>query len=292
MRLIKSKTKPVADPKTPHRFEFEAIGTSWIIDFFNSNISESRLVILLDKIMTRIDRFDKAYSRFRDDSTVTKISKKPGKYALPDDASKLLDLYQKLYDITGGKVTPLIGNVISEAGYDAEYSLKKSKPTTPDEKPVLLDFGAAGKGYLVDIIVELLVAEGMLSFCVNAGGDLVYQTNGVDSVSVGLEHPSDHSLAVGVAKIYNQSICGSSGSRRKWAEYHHIIDPHTLESPQHVLATWVVADTALVADGLATALYFVDAETLHGFFDFEYAMLRADGTLSNSTNFPAEFFSK
>ena len=304
MPSIKSKTKLVADPRPLKRFEFEAIGTSWAIDIFEIS-SSSTIEALLDKVKSRIEEFDQTYSRFRSDSLVTQMSKQKGKYTLPKDSKKLLDIYKKLYDITGGKMTPLIGNVISDAGYDATYSLVPSELTTPMswsdamdfdypyltvKSPMILDFGAAGKGYLVDIVGELLFSHGVTSFGINAGGDIVYHSQPGQRLAVGLEHPLDHTLAVGVASILNQSICGSSGSRRQWADFHHIIDPDTLTSPDHILATWVVADTALIADGLATALYFTDAEILGRSFDFEYAMLMEDNSLNRSINFPAEFF--
>ena len=147
-------------------FEFEAIGTHWKIDIEN-DLSKEEEVVLLKKIIKRIGEFDVFYSRFREDSLVTKMSKKAGNYVLPPDADKMLSLYRKMFDITDGLVTPLIGQVLVDTGYDARYSLKEKTPTRPKSwdgviewksptislrEPVLLDFGAGGKGYLVDIV--------------------------------------------------------------------------------------------------------------------------------------------
>ena len=75
-----------------------------------------------------------------------------------------------------------------------------------------------------------------------------------------------------------------------WAQFHHIINPDTLASPRHILATWVVSDTTLLADGLATALFFTPPQNLRNHFDFEYAIVYADGHAEVSPQFPAELF--
>lgn len=281
--------------------DFEAIGTHWKIDL--GDVSSSQLRKLSGLIADRINEFDKDYSRFRHDSLVAKMSKQAGRYKLPDDAQPMLDFYKQLYDLSGGLVTPLIGDLLVAAGYDPDYSLKPKKLSRPARwedvlkydfpdleiaKPVVLDFGAAGKGYLVDIVRKILVDEGVETFVINAGGDIFCQ--GADKVQVALEHPDHPSLAVGVAQILNQSICGSAGNRRQWQGFHHVIDPEKLSSPEHIKALWVVADNAMVADGLTTLLYFVKPELLNAHFQFEYAIVNSDMSLNYSSAFPAEFF--
>lgn len=276
--------------------EFEAVGTHWRIT------SNSDLVGVNELINKRIDDFDKSYSRFRKDSLVTKIFQKPGVYTLPDDAKTLMDFYENLYKITGGLVTPLIGHTLELAGYDADYSLKPKQVGSPPawqkvlaydfpdistNEPVLLDFGAAGKGYLVDIVGELLRNNNIEDYCINAGGDiLVYG----QIQRIGLENPTNTDQAVGVVDIKNGALCGSAGNRRAWAGYHHIINPKTLTSPQDIKATWVRAKTAMLADGLATALYFTSPSKLRKHFQFEYAMIKGE-ELTASAGFNGEFFS-
>jgi FAD:protein FMN transferase len=296
---------------------FEAIGTVWNIEIFQM-LSADGTARLKAKVMRRVETFDKNYSRFRKDSLVTKMARHAGRYELPADARPLLGLYQSLYEHTAGAVTPLIGSTLSAAGYDAEYSLKPGKVSAPDswdealeynfptltlKKPSLLDFGAAGKGYLVDIISGLLADEGLERFCVNAGGDIVYRTSDGQKLEIALEHPSDPTRAIGIARIHNQSLCGSAGNRRVWGTqdsgkvggtdagtYHHIINPHTLASPRHIQALWVTAETGLLADGLTTALFFTDAVSLQKHYTFEYAIVWADDSLEYSAHFPATFF--
>ncbi len=282
---------------------FEAIGTRWTIDLY-SNISTSPNT-LWNTIDTRIEIFDKHYSRFRKDSLVTEMSQNSGTYMLPQDAQPLFDTYKTLYTLTNGMFTPLIGQTLVAAGYDAQYSLKPhilSKPPTWDEaliynyphlmlkQPALLDFGAGGKGYLVDIVSEILKEFGINHFCVDAGGDMYYHNPESTPITVGLEHPLNSKKIIGVAHIYNQSIAGSAGNRRTWAEFHHMINPQTLQSPKNILATWVVASNTLIADALTTALYFVPPQTLLETYQFEYVIMYSDHSVAYSQKFIGEIY--
>jgi thiamine biosynthesis lipoprotein len=284
---------------------FEAIGTHWSITIDDA-LPPKVECALFERIHKRIALFDKQYSRFREDSLVTVMSKKAGNYTLPEDAKSMMSLYRELYLITGGLLTPLVGKLISDAGYDASYSLQTKEMTKPDEwdvalsythpvlmvhTPTLLDFGAAGKGYLVDIVSALITEAGCTSFCVNAGGDIFVKSESGAGVPVALEHPDNSAEAIGVATISNQSICGSSGNRRAWGEFHHIINPKSLLSPKHIRAVWVVADSCMVADALATALFFVEPQALKPQFEFEYLIVWADYSAEYSTHFPGKLFS-
>lgn len=300
MPLKRSRSKPVRDLE---RLSFEAIGTWWSIEY--SPPTQLTASTIRSQILQRIEVFDYCYSRFRPDSWISKLSRNAGIYPMPDDAQPLFDFYQQLYRLSGGAFTPLIGQTLADAGYDAAYSLRQSKhlqtpPPWPDaldydfprlrlHAPALLDFGAAGKGYLVDIIGELLGGSGVDSFCVNAGGDILTHNFGPD-FKVGLEHPGAPGKIIGTLPLADQSLCGSSGNRRAWGKFHHIINPHTLQSPRRIAAVWVKADQALIADGLATALFFMPARDLATCYSFEYALLYSDLSLEHSTGFDADFF--
>jgi thiamine biosynthesis lipoprotein len=284
-------------------FNFQAIGTKWHIDIYKE-LDEAEKSDLFSKIKNRIDIFDKTYSRFRADSLVTKMSRESGTFTLPADAEAMFSLYRNLYLRTNGLVTPLIGNLISDAGYDAEYSLKQKKklekppawdeaieykhPTLLIKKPVLLDFGAAGKGYLVDLIGKVLEENGISEYCIDAGGDILHK--GTTPIRIGLEDPEDTKKVVGVNILANGSICGSAGNRRKWGDFTHIINPKTLASPTNIVAVWVVADTALLADALVTCLFFVPASKLSVAYKFEYVIVYSDRSLEKSANFQGEIF--
>lgn len=285
-------------------FDFEAIGTRWRIDI-DEEVDDGTKEHLLRLVLDRIAAFDKAYSRFRDDSLVAEMARRAGTYQLPADAEPMITLYKHLYELTDGAMTPLVGQLLSDAGYDARYSLTpgilKTPPRWEDaldydfpkltlKRPTLLDFGAIGKGYLIDIVGGVLAEAGVRSCCVDAGGDILYRSSEGRPLRVGLEDPQDLGKVIGAAEISGGSLCGSAGNRRKWDRFHHIMDPRTLESPRHLAAVWTVAKTAMKADALATALYFTSPEALSRYYDFEYLLMFPDRTVKGSPRFPAELF--
>jgi thiamine biosynthesis lipoprotein len=283
--------------------QFEAIGTTWKIDASKD---------VLGVIKECIAEFDKAYSRFRPDSLVSEMARNAGthpiEYQLPDDAKPMMQLYREMYDLTGGLMTPLVGQVLVDAGYDANYSLepKQSIPKAPAwddvmsydaarnvltmKKTAILDFGAIGKGYLIDIVAGLLRANGVTEYTVDAGGDIAHMSATGSALRIGLEDPSDATKALGVVEVKNQSVCGSAGNRRAWDRFHHIINPEKVESPRHIAGLWTVAETTMLADALSTALFFVGPEKLVAKYKFEFAIVFADRSAVVSKGFPGSLF--
>jgi thiamine biosynthesis lipoprotein len=279
---------------------FEAIGAPWRI-----STPEPLRESLVADISARIERFDFSYSRFRSDSLVTEIAGGPGSWELPADAAPLLSLYRTLYEATDGAVTPLVGRRLENLGLDRDYSLIPSPlpvevPAWDDamswdgvrlttRMPVLLDVGAAGKGYLVDLVAELLRDAGVADYVVDASGDLVQR--GDEPLRVALEHPSDPTLAIGVYELSNGALCASAPGRRAWGTgLHHILDGLTGEPTTRVAATWAMAPSGLLADGLATALFFAPGAALAGSFDFEYVRMFPDSRVEVSPKFQGELF--
>ena len=284
-------------------FTFDAIGTFWQIDVYDT-LSPDQEAALRTYIIDRIAAFDMVYSRFRADSLVTSMSLHTGVFTMPDDAERLMSLYYDLYLKTNGLFTPLVGNILSDAGYDATYTLVQNKPLVVPpsweetleykhplvtmKKPAMLDFGAAGKGYLVDLIGELIESEGYRSYCIDAGGDILHR--GDSPIRIGLENPTNIEQVIGIYPLANQSICGSAGNRRVWGNFTHIINPHTLTSPRTIAAVWVIADTALLADALATCLFFVSPDILNATYQYEYLIVYEDMSIATSEKYTGEIF--
>jgi thiamine biosynthesis lipoprotein len=286
------------------KLEIEGIGSRWIIQIFDE-IDSGWLSDIKLKIEICIEKFDKNYSRFRKDSLIYRMSKSSGIFDLPDDAKPMFDLYQKLNLITSGLFTPLIGRVMEESGYDANYSLVSKKINTLprwDEVlsynfssiemkiPFTLDLGGIGKGYLIDIVSNILKLNSIQNYSVYAGGDLIFKTNQSRKLKVGLENPENIKQVIGAVEIKNKSICGSAGNRRKWGKYHHIINPKTKSSNWDILATWVIAEEAIIADAMATSLFLVEPAKLIRDFDFEYLILNNDFSVNKSAGFNVELF--
>ena len=280
--------------------EFEAIGTDWRVE-----TAEPLGVDVAAAVAHRIETFDRTWSRFRADSLVTRIAATPGTWTFPPDAPALFALYRELYEATDGAVNPLVGRSLERLGYDAAYSLRPSGAAAPapawDDAiswngaslatiaPVVLDVGAAGKGYLVDLVSDVLRAHDVDDFVVDASGDIVH--SGIGETRIALEHPLDSSKAIGVVTLSNGALCASASNRRAWGTgLHHVVDATTGLPTSSVIATWVVAPTGLVADGLATGMFFAPAERFAALGDFQWARMFSTGRVEHSAQFDGELF--
>lgn len=278
---------------------FSGIGTEWRLDTSTPPISST-----LSKIKSRIEKFDRTYSRFRSDSLVRKLASTPGIYAFPPDAAHIIDFYRCLYDVTDGRFTPLIGSMLEHAGYDPTYSFRQ-RPQVPlpswneamqwqgrevtTRQPIVLDIGAAGKGYLVDIVSTILDESGIDEYVIDASGDLRHK--GTSENRVGFEHPLDSERAIGMIDVKNASLCASASNRRRWGQgMHHIFDPHAKQPVKNVIATWVIAKECMIADGVATALFFTSPEKLMEQFSFEYVRMYQNNTVDYSAALDGAMF--
>lgn len=276
-----------------HNYTFEAIGTRWVIATSKAVTAGEKLAI--NEI---IKQFDATYSRFRDDSLVSRIARdSPGRFRFPTSIQALFGLYEELANATKGKVSPFVGHSLEQLGYDATYSLQPKEPIAAPSmhdaatlnstelttsQPVLLDIGAVGKGYLVDRIAEYLRAQGH-TYVVDGGGDMNVKSDTTEII--GLEHPLDPLQVIGTVKLQKGCLCGSAINRRAWGEgLHHIIDATTGKPYSgDIVATWAIADSAAVADGLTTGLFFAEPSDLTKQFGrFTYVIMKKDGTVQHN----------
>ncbi len=268
-----------------------ALGTGLIITVQQSIKTATRTAIL-----SFISEYESTLSRFLDDSLVSRIAQESlsahgGHFDFPDYAADLFDIYDALFIATQGTVDPLIGEDLIRLGYNSQYSFTLSdvdKPRTISPahhwgtdithdgstlittRPVHLDFGAVGKGFLVDLLAEMLHNAGIWDFTIDAGGDIYvgtnrhnYQEQAEPAASshtshtsrvarIGLEDPHNTHNAIGIAEFDEGSLCSSAPSRRKWTVYekleeteatikksvHHLLDAHTGKPTQYTAATW------------------------------------------------------
>ncbi|MBY3217652.1 FAD:protein FMN transferase [Rhizobium laguerreae] len=288
------------------KFDFDSIGTHWQIETA-APLQEP----IRRQLLAEIGEFDRIFSRFRSDSLVAGMaaSLDGGRFRFPGWAASLFDLYDRLFIATAGAVDPLVGRDLELLGYDGSYSLRPDPLAIAEyskerrawnldvrrlglelvtRRSVVLDIGAAGKGFLVDRLGQTLRGHGLEEFVVDGGGDMIHA--GPDILRVGLEHPHDTQLMIGVANLRGRALCASAVNRRAWAEFHHILDARTGVPTQDVIATWAVTDNAAIADVLATALFFTSAKALSEQFEFSSVRMLANGRVEVSPNFDGEVF--
>lgn len=256
-----------------HSFPFQGIGTHWKVLYFLPKEKFDRADwknTLEQEIVQTVETFDRRYSRFRKESLVWEIALSQKKYhTLSDEFRDILTFGARLKTMTNGRFNPAVGLVLEHLGYDSEYSFQPKESAerialeweltdqqlyTPH--PVLLDFGAWGKGYLIDKIARLLEANGLQHFLVDGGGD-VYASQKPDGSGwrVPLAHPINPDQAFAVVELKDSALACSGSTLRNFGMYHHLIDPTSRQSLNHFLGVYTQAQSATLADGAATAIF-------------------------------------
>ena len=132
--------------------------------------------------------------------------------------------------------------------------LRSANPT------VMLDFGAFGKGYGIDIAMGILRERGIRNAVINAGGDLrAIGQRGDRAWRVGIRDPFAEGVLAGVSVKGDESVFTSGNYERDYERdgkrIHHIIDPRTGYPARGTASATVIAQDAATADAAATALF-------------------------------------
>ena len=251
----------------PYVYAFpDALGTGLLVHTESVLDDEIR-----DRIGSFIHEYEVVLSRFRDDSIVGRMrtAAHGGTFDFPDWASGLFGLYDRLFAATDGATDPCVGEDLIRLGYDESYSftpapdaaehagaihgraiwsadVERHGTTLVTRGPVALDFGACGKGYLVDLLAGML-GDGAgrpqpIQYVIDAGGDLLVHTD--EPITIALEDPADPANAVGTVEISHGAFCASSPSRRHWSDaaghqLHHLLNAIDGLPVDDVAATWV-----------------------------------------------------
>lgn len=336
-----------------------ALGTGIII---SSSVPISQRVE--KRIRAFVDEYESVLSRFRADSLVSRMvrAEAGGDFEFPTWAEPLFVLYDEFYAATCGAFDACVGADLIALGYDnsvqfvpesagsaskdsdsvsgswsqyrralpvtwADISRDSGSATLRTNKPVQLDFGAAGKGYFVDLVTQIIKEElgdempADCDFLVNAGGDMrVCFARENSELKVALENPFDTTQAVGVVSIASGALCASSAVRRRWkvkdancladnAFESNLIATHLINAldgtpAQKLAASWtyVPAKTCdfptAYADTLATALFVSQENNLQKIVQTaraEFAVMlpnRTDCQVRATFDFPAHFFAE
>jgi len=154
-----------------------------------------------------------------------------------------------------------ISRVRAEIGFDA-LALDATDNTLRSQLPRQLDLSAVAKGYAVDRLAAILIEAGLSHFLVEVGGELVARGTKFEDVPwrVAIESPDPVNRGIFKALSLRDKAVATSGDYRNFFEsngqrYSHTLDPRTGSPVDHTtVSVTVLADTAMVADGWATAL--------------------------------------
>jgi thiamine biosynthesis lipoprotein len=180
---------------------------------------------------------------------------------------------------TRGAFDPTVGYTLQTRGFNREYStgqvvqmdIVSGGPVSfrdvcldPERKaitllrPLILDLGAVAKGLAIDMAARELGS--FPSFAINAGGDLYLGGLNPEGSpwSIGIRHPREDDALIDTVVVSNRAVCTSGDYERRTTgedRGHHIVDPRNGASADEVASVTVIAETAMLADALATAAF-------------------------------------
>ncbi len=131
---------------------------------------------------------------------------------------------------------------------------------------VQVDLGGIAKGYAVDRAIDALLALGIESAVVSAGGDSRILGNlGDRPRTIGIRHPRKKDDFIVMIPLEDTAISTSGDYERFFIDeqgrrVHHILDPSTGKSSGKVQSASVLADRAVDSDALSTTTFVLGVE--------------------------------
>ena len=290
---------------------------------FEAWSSTMRLVIADDRALRQatrhlcelLARVEKAASRFRPDSEISRANQQAGR---PYPASRLLvDLVGAALDAaadTDGLLDPTIGRALRDLGYDRDIGEVPADgpPVAPAAMrrcwrhvrldrgvglltvPVgsALDLGATAKAWTADRGAAELARRFDTNVYVELGGDIAVAGDRADGwcVTVAERAGSDGQLVL----LRSGGLATSTTTIRRWRrggqDFHHIVDPRTgapAAGPWRTAS--VFADSALAANTVSTAAIVRGDDAVGWLHERGLAarLVDQDGRVTTTTGWPA-----
>jgi thiamine biosynthesis lipoprotein len=264
---------------------FRAMGTDVTVIALGS----SATVKLLDAVEDLFARQEARFSRFKEDSELSRLNSGVRLRCSPD-MRYVLQHAAKWHQLTDGDFDPAVLPTLVSAGYGVSFeriaahqsSQTTARALTPESRHsfedinirdhrafeyiqlptgMQIDLSGIVKGWTVDRAAELLAP--LEDFVIDAGGDIYAHGDSPDGAGwyVGLEDPKNPELDHAYILLQNSAVATSGTYRRNWkspngTHAHHLIDPHTGEPTRSgVIAVSIAGPSTEVSEVYAkTAL--------------------------------------
>lgn len=262
-----------------------------------------------------LDRVDRAASRFRVDSELSRANAKAGR---PVPVSMLLvDLVEAALEAaadTDGLVDPTVGRAMTAIGYDRDIAEVIAAPTSSTATTVAagrwqqvqvrrdtglltvpvgasLDLGATAKAFVADLAAATLAARYDTAVYVELGGDVAVagDRRGGWTLNVAEREGGAGELIT----LLGGGITTSTTTVRRWQRagrpVHHIVDPRTGEpAAEYWRTVTVAADSALHANTASTGAIVLGREALDWLEKRNLAarLVATDGRVSVTSAWP------
>ncbi|MEK6732445.1 MAG: FAD:protein FMN transferase [Candidatus Omnitrophota bacterium] len=244
----------------------------------------------IDAAFKETKRIEKVFSKFDEDSEVSKINRLAGleKVNANEEVLSLIErsiYYSKIsdgaFDITVAPLMEIWGfvrkhqsipdrgaieNTLKSVGYhNIELNLGELSIRFLN-RGAKIDLGGIAKGYAADRAKDILVSHGIKNGLVNLGGNIyaLGKASGGRSWNIGVQDPRNKGKLLKSFELTNKAI-STSGNYERFFEiggkrYSHIINPVSGEPCQGIISVTVAADSAEEADALSTVIFVLGEE--------------------------------
>ena len=248
---------------------------------------EAQTGAVLAQIPTQLGALEAELSATREDSDIFRIDRAEGQpVEVRASVSELLSDALELCRITGGALDITAYPAVKAWGFttgehrvpdEEELAALAAKidyaavgsdgPTVTLPAGMELDVGAVAKGYAGDLLAEAVRTNDISSALLDLGQSTIVAIGtkpGGKPWRIGIRDPAGESY-LAVVELTDMSLGTSGGYQRYFEEdgvvYWHILDPDTAAPARSGLASvTVVAPSALLCDGLSTALFVMGLE--------------------------------
>lgn len=250
------------------------------------------------------ERIEKIYSRFRDESELSKLNCCSGEWVkVSEEFFRLIEFGEQMREKTDGAFDLTVKKILESWGYDKNYSFEESAKAELGRVELGEDFqvrvfgeidlGGIGKGFALDKMKDCL--NEFENFCINAGGDIFARGHDPEGEKwkIFFEHPTDLEEVIGFAEIDDFFAAASSGSKRKWRDKHHLVDTKKGAPAAEMLAVYVQSDSGISADAYATALFvagYENAQKIAAENGISAMLVSSGGEIFRTGNFKGELF--
>jgi FAD:protein FMN transferase len=264
-------------------------------------------------VMDEMHRVDRAMSPYKANSELSRINREAGKRAVPlseemfgliERALHFSKLTDGAFDISYAAVGQLydyrlglrpsaeeLAQARDLVGYKGLALDAKARSLRFARDGMRIDLGGFAKGHAVDRAALLLQRRGITQAMVSAGGDsrVIGDKRG-RPWSVAIRDPRREGQHVAVLPLEDVSISTSGDYERFFDDgaerVHHLIDPFTGLSPQHVHSVTVLAPDGLSSEALSKAVFVMGVRRglalMEGMVDVDAVVIDAQGQLHAS----------
>ncbi len=258
----------------------------------NITLYDTKNQSILEKVFKEINTLEEKFSLNIPSSEINEINKNAGNspvkvsnetFEIINKAIEISKMSKGSFDITIGPLVNLWGIGSDKARLpsksEIDYSLdligyeniildESTKSVFLKKEKMILDLGAIAKGYIADIIKDMLINEGVKKAIIDLGGNIfaLGEKSKNTPWTIGIQNPFENrGTPLGTLKITNQSVV-TSGIYERFLEvegikYHHILNPSTGYPFHNELASVsIISSKSIDGDALSTATFALGIE--------------------------------